>query len=179
MRCIPKSCDYRVNVCHVQPPLALHTLYTVLCRSLDSPPDRSNWGLTNQRREELFRHTNTHLSLVSSKLSICNRCLATYKARYMQGATCIASSPGATLKRSGSLGTRLQVVLLPSGLQKCTRCTAQDVMHHWLISSTQFIAGMLAHPCVRAHGKVHHPRARPIDGPPLKWRTIPAITDKT
>ena len=63
---------------------------TVLCRSLDSPPDRSNWGLTNQRREELFRHTNTHLSLVSSKLNVCDHCLATYKARY----TRVALQPG-------------------------------------------------------------------------------------
>ena len=55
----------------------LHPYYRALH---DSPPDRSNWGLTNQRRE-LFRHTNTHLSLVNSKLNVCNHCLATYKAQ--------------------------------------------------------------------------------------------------
>ena len=65
---------------------------TMLCRLLDSLPDRSNWGLTNQRREELHCHTNTHLSLVSSKLNVCDHCLATYKARYQGMARSVSLS---------------------------------------------------------------------------------------
>ena len=43
---------------------------TALCKSLDSVPGHSNWGLTNQRREESRAHTNTLLSLVNSKSNV-------------------------------------------------------------------------------------------------------------
>ena len=57
---------------------------TALCRLLDSMPDHSNWGLTNQGREESHDHTNTLLSLVNSKSNIGSHCQVTCKAQYAQ-----------------------------------------------------------------------------------------------
>ena len=62
----------------------LHTLGNGTCRgfptswyrSLDSPPDHSNWELTNQRREELYRHTNYNSSLIGQFEIECLRSLS-------------------------------------------------------------------------------------------------------
>ena len=57
-------------------------IFVAACWSLDSMPGHSNWGLTNQRREESRDHTNALFSLVNSKSNVGGHCQVTCKAQY-------------------------------------------------------------------------------------------------